>query len=466
MDDERILKRLLWLAVAVGAALRLIALGHKSLWLDEVVTLRIASSSVSAIINHPWDPHPPLYYLLMHYWVRLGQSECILRLPSALAGVAAIPLLYGLVRVWGGRASAVASAWLLAAAPLHIWYSQETRMYALVCALGLASSLCYSLAIRHGHLLAWAFWSAATAVGLYTDYSMLLLLAAQWILLGPAWRAFSRRRATLGYALAASAVVLLVFAPQAVVFAQQVVLRGGQVGYYRIVQVWLLRASVDVSEAQLHAAAMTAGGVALISAVVAAYTLFGRLRRVRANLGLVLAAMGAYLVILALSAAPRGLSLKRQALILFPYGLSAIAVCIALRRWGVYFLLALLLATLPLSGYVALAQEQEAWRDVAGFIGPRAGPEDIILFDASYMREPFEYYYHGVVPRQGVGPASVPENLAAIAAAHRRVWLVLSQDALSDPQGTVQHWLDENGALVGEYIFEGVRVRLYETTGG
>jgi uncharacterized membrane protein len=170
------------LALVGGAAVRLNTLPYKSLWLDEVVTLHMARGSLAEILAVQADPHPPLYYLLMHYWVAVGQSEAILRLPSALAGIIAIPLLYWVVRAWGGRWSATVAAWLLALAPLHVWYSQETRMYALVCTLGLLATLFYILAAHHGRLLAWIGWVAAMLTGLYADYSMILVLAGQAIL--------------------------------------------------------------------------------------------------------------------------------------------------------------------------------------------------------------------------------------------------------------------------------------------
>jgi hypothetical protein len=53
--------------------------------------------------------------------------------------------------------------------------------------------------------------------------------------------------------------------------------------------------------------------------------------------------------------------------------------------------------------------------------------------------------------------------LPDIATSHQRVWLVLSNDRFVDPQGAIQHWLDENSTLIEERSLQGVRVRLYDT---
>ena len=200
VSDRRLKRAALWLLLAVAFVLRLVTLPRKSLWLDELVTLQIASRSAWDIITlRGGDPHPPLYYLLMHYWVRLGQTELILRLPSALSGVLSVLLLYVLMRRWGQRWAALTAALLLAIAPMHVWYSQEARMYALVCLWGLASVLAFTWAIRTDSLMAWCAWILVTAAGLYTHYSMLLVLLAEvatWIALRRTGRV---RAPDLGY---------------------------------------------------------------------------------------------------------------------------------------------------------------------------------------------------------------------------------------------------------------------------
>lgn len=194
MNDDRLARWAPWLAMSAAFVLRATTLARKSLWLDELVTLQIADRGVWDIIALRWDPHPPLYYLFMHYWLRLGQSEVLLRLPSAVFGALSVGLLYAFVRQWGSRWTALAAAVLLAIAPMHVWYSQEARMYAMVCLWGMASALAFSRAMRSGNGLTWGAWIVVTALGLYTHYSMLLVVLAEAILWAPLTRSSQSRR--------------------------------------------------------------------------------------------------------------------------------------------------------------------------------------------------------------------------------------------------------------------------------
>jgi mannosyltransferase len=462
MSKKSIRAWLLLLVVLAALLLRVGTLGRKSLWGDEVVTLRIASMSAEDIILNRAtrsDPHPPLFYLLMHYWTEPGQSEFILRLPSALAGIAAIPLLYWLVRTCSNQWSATASAWLLAVTPLHIWYSQEARMYALVCTLGLASTLSYVLTILRQEPLAWLGWIAATVAGLYTDYSMVLVVVAQIILLVPLWGIYNVRPAARWPVLIALPAALLLSTPTIYTFALDLVLAGGKAGYYLLIQSWLSGWGIDIPQPQLHMATMTMAAITMGGTIIAAYMLPGYLKKIRVRTHLVLAATAIYLAIVIASAVPRGMLLKRQLLVLLPYGLGGIATILAALPYRTRLLAALVLVTLPVTGHIVAVREQEAWRDVTQFVENNEEPQDIILFDPSWRRHDFDHYYHGDVPCQGVWEKDIPETLVNITALHRRVWLV----QYTDPPGEVQRWLDKNCSLLYERTFPGVHMRLYDT---
>src|SRR6266576_3132432 len=86
--------------VIVGAVLRLIFLGTRSFWADEIVSVKLATDNWGGfrfwILTR--EANMALYYLLLRAWVKLGDGEAWVRLLSALAGIAVIPVLYGLAR--------------------------------------------------------------------------------------------------------------------------------------------------------------------------------------------------------------------------------------------------------------------------------------------------------------------------------------------------------------------------------
>src|SRR5205807_2922215 len=89
---------LLLLLLAISAYMRTRYIGGQ-FWMDEAITTGIASHSLSAIpgiLRH--DGSPPLFYLLLHFWIRaFGSSE---------AATHALPLLVGLLTIpvgmWAG----------------------------------------------------------------------------------------------------------------------------------------------------------------------------------------------------------------------------------------------------------------------------------------------------------------------------------------------------------------------------
>jgi len=122
---------LLLLTLGAGT-LRLVRLDAQSLWIDEFLMILRAS------LGEPFrwsdwfiNPQGPLPALLLRWSVALfGSSEWALRLPSALLGTATVPVVFFLARRLHPP-SAWPAAILAAISPFLVWYSQETRHYAL-----------------------------------------------------------------------------------------------------------------------------------------------------------------------------------------------------------------------------------------------------------------------------------------------------------------------------------------------
>ena len=198
--------RLLGAVVVVlllGIALRSLRLAWQPLWWDEGYSVYFATEPLPRMV---WltarDIHPPLYYALLHVWIALWQNAgpVVDRLLSVLFGVIALPLQFWLARILfpARRRLALVGLLLLTFSPIHLYYSQEVRMYGLALALSLASTLCFWLLIRrldtHASwrtLLSWpaAGYALTALAGLYTLYYVALLLVAQFL-----WSAFHFRR--------------------------------------------------------------------------------------------------------------------------------------------------------------------------------------------------------------------------------------------------------------------------------
>jgi 4-amino-4-deoxy-L-arabinose transferase-like glycosyltransferase len=181
--------------VALGLGLRLYRLQHLSLWLDENSTIYFARFSWPRVLGlEGWyDNHPPLYFALIKLVTTLIPEIHAARLTSAVAGAATLPVLAVLgARLVNWRAGLIA-ALVLAISPLHIWYSQEARMYAPVVLLVLLSYLAL-VAFAQTTRRAWAVaYGVSVALALYIDYSAIYALAPQAVALLLITRRWRRR---------------------------------------------------------------------------------------------------------------------------------------------------------------------------------------------------------------------------------------------------------------------------------
>ena len=131
---------LLWI-VGAGAWLRLRNLGADSIWLDEAVSWTQSKGTLIELVSKTArDNYPPLHNLLLYAFMNVSgtDTEWVLRLPSAILGIANIAAIYWLGSLVRDRISGLLAAALLAVSTTHIYYSQEARMYSL---LALATTL-------------------------------------------------------------------------------------------------------------------------------------------------------------------------------------------------------------------------------------------------------------------------------------------------------------------------------------
>lgn len=161
--------------VLVGAGIRFWNLGADDFWTDELATVTYASS-VSTTYR---DTHPPLFYLIMHAWLSfVPVQETLLRIPSALIGTLNVLAVYLFARSLCDRLTGVLAAGLVALATMHIWHSQEARMYST---LALTSTLSSWAILRYCRAASWqnaALYMLTASALLYTHLFGLLTLAA------------------------------------------------------------------------------------------------------------------------------------------------------------------------------------------------------------------------------------------------------------------------------------------------
>jgi mannosyltransferase len=210
---ERYSKWILIVALLTGAGLRWFRIGAHGFWYDEAVSCLIARlSAIQILTNAAADDHPFGYYLFLHFWLLLGQSEAVIRSLSALFSLGGIPLVYGLGRWLFDRPTAILAALGMTLFPFQNYYAQEARTYGIVIFLTIALIWTFLYAVASEN--AWGVWlgyACIAAIGLHFHYFVAFLLIGLHLWLALDLR---RHRTIVWRLLLADGLIVLMFLPQ------------------------------------------------------------------------------------------------------------------------------------------------------------------------------------------------------------------------------------------------------------
>lgn len=489
---QRLIALLLVLLLAFAVVLRVIHLGAESLWLDEASSVTLARLPPADIIDlvAREDVHPPLYYLALHYWVMLtrNDSEWGVRLLSVLVAALSILLVYRVASLIFDPWTGILSALLLSVSQLHIMFSQEARMYALLCLLALLSFYFFIRWLRGASGLTFAAYVVTTALLPYTQVYGWFVIAAENLFFLSLYL-ISKETFKRGFKrwVLAQALVAALFLPWVPVMMQQV---------SRVQQ------SFWIPAPSLHLLAFTLNEylfsnslqwihLLLITLCVISHWRFNHKEAVAdsrsssdAQKPLVWFSdrVKIYLLLVWLLVpilAPFALSYFTRPIFLPKYTIAALPAFVILAARGLMsisfvparlFLVALILF-LSWSGLQSYwhTQRKTDWRTAVGYFNQMAKPDDLVLFYPSFGQVPFDYY----LSIQGVQKAPFPdpgaeatgdkgvEMLRARVKGHERVWLVIHSFENETTLLLKKH-LGDMYNLRAQDILPGIEVYLYE----
>jgi len=178
---------IVWVLI-LGLVLRLVVI-NQSLWLDEAIgAVAVKNYSYKGIVSVflKNDNHPPLYYLTLKFWTDIfGYSELAMRSLSVIFGVGTIFLTYKIAqKVSTNRLFAPLAVLLITTSQLHIYYSQEARMYSMAAFVAALSIYYFLDLIKNGkskQFRTWFIFSLTQTALVFVDYIPVFLLPAFWL---------------------------------------------------------------------------------------------------------------------------------------------------------------------------------------------------------------------------------------------------------------------------------------------
>jgi mannosyltransferase len=480
-------------ATIVAAVLRVFHLGYQSLWVDEVFTWRSAGQGGALTVRDLLENvHGPLYALVLSVWVLLmGESEWVLRAPSALAGVLCVPAMAWLAHRWLGRNSVIPAAWLVAASPFLVWYSQETRNYSwlvLWAILSVASLLELQRRSTAGNF-GRAF--GALLLGLFTNFSFAFLGPLQLRLwLGVDRTARRRRIIVLGVMALALAIVLLPWLknrhhlgdwsrllPGHVPAASEIALRGETTFHAAAVPFTLHAFAVgytlgpSLRELKQHPGAGTlrrhAGELAVTGAVFGVLGVLGlvALARRRRLVDALLWSVAPVLLVSYFASHNVKVFHPRYVAVALPCVLLAFAAALTdmrpLFRRGFGIAIAALWSVSLYHHYFVPEYAREDYRGAVAAIRATVVPGEQVL--AVGCPDPVAFYGRGLwVESWWLGfaatPAKMREKFEATVSRAPGTWVVLSRGEDLDPGDRFASWLSLRYPHAARSTFTGVRV--------
>jgi mannosyltransferase len=461
---------------ALAAALRFFHLGSQSLWVDEMLTAQAVAQPWSGIWHASIGDNncPPLYFLLVKaVAAALGDSEWSLRLLSAASGSLSAALVSCLVLSLGRRtADALAAGFLTAIHPLHIWFSQEARPYALMLFFGLLALLAAGRARETNRPADWALFLLSSLLAFFSHVTGIAFVAIAWL-----WLAFERpgRKAWIGIA-SASALFAAAAVPMAAYMASIQVsvpppraMTGLELPYALHTLVAGFSLGPSVRELQIEGGAALRGewvAVACVAAVWVAVAVFAALRRGR-DLWPWLAALAVPLAIAFAIALLRDFPFNVRYAVASVVGITGLAACVAAdapRLPG-----ALLLALVAAVTGAATVQwfcnpryAKDDARSAVQWIARHAAPGSVIAVAPLYAEPVVEYYAKRAGLVADIRPAESAKDLAEFP---RVDALVLTRRQHVARWEELQAFARRNGAEPRRAEFPGFEVLLLNPDG-
>lgn len=208
--------------VFIGTIFRFYKLDNQSLWIDEIFTMNVSDTrnSFSFIYNFlkSHDPHPPLYYFLVHtFFLFFGYSTLVLKIFSATVGVLGIFSIYYLGKELVNKEVGTILAALTSMNYFHIYYSQEGRMYSLFFLTTSIALYTLSKFLKNQNIKTTTFFVFGSLLMIYTHFLGVFILIGFYIILLTNFLKSKYNLKLLKHSFLASVAVIILYIPSIII---------------------------------------------------------------------------------------------------------------------------------------------------------------------------------------------------------------------------------------------------------
>lgn len=450
------------LMVVLGLLVRLPGI-NDSFWLDEAAQALQSARPLEQQLQIREDFQPPLFHLLTHLLHLVSSGEWWLRLTSFGAALASIVLLFLIGKRIGKTRVGFIASYLFALSPLHVFYSQELRPYALVTFWILLSWYLLLTTARFRFVL----YSLVTLLGIFTMYLYPFFIIAQIIYVAIEQR---KQLRSLLVALVVAGSIAALWIPslldQIEVGTRLATMLDGWSSVVAVPQLKALPLTIlkfFTGQVELRDSLITRVIAVMLAAIaLVCLCVAGLNRRYRLLVYWVVIPL---LTVWIFSFFLPVIAPKRMLGILPPLLLAIASTIDTLLVRSKHFALTLLAFLSAASLFFLIvtwttpAYQREPWREVISRMEASAPEGSIAVFSFPHQFAPWDWYSQGIIRPWSTASIRVTSLLAlderlSPVIQSQRVYLFTYLQDLTDPQGLVRTWLvsrgyGENGVIDG-----------------
>ncbi len=446
-----------FLVLIIALLLRLVYL-NQSFWLDEAAQVIESSRPFLQQFDLTADFHPPLYHLLLHFWLLGGKSEIWVRLLSVGFGIGSIIILYHLGKLFIGKRTALLASFFLAISPYHIWYSQEARPYMAFLFFSIASTL---LLIRKK----WLWYTIFAILTLFTNYFAIFLIVSHLVFV------FVFEKKHVKNWLISIGIVLSSFVIWIPEFLKQIAVgtNGLFIGWKDIVSVSALKNAGLTFAKFIFGRGMIDNNYIYAIVILPVFLLFifSLVRNRNERSGKVFTTL--FFIPLVTSEIVSlfiSINAPQRLIFLLPIFYLLLAAGIAKMSRNMQLVAILIVVMTSMGGiyqyYTDPSVQREQWREAVAFteVGENTYNAALFVFPGPFA--PFTWYTKGKIAAWGIAPEFILTDydlrkLSEKIATKNRLYLYQYLTGLTDTQNKTQNFLSSSGFIqTGTKDFPGV----------
>ncbi len=167
--------------VLLASLLAFLFLGKQSLWFDEINSVLFSETlfSNTALFVQEGETNMFFYYLLLHLWMKVGETEFWIRSLSVFFAVASVPMIFALgSRLFGTRVGMLA-ALLLSFSPFFVQVAREARSYSLLLFLVILNFYFFVRSVQKPSIVNWTAYTVVSALAVYSHFLAGLVTLAE-----------------------------------------------------------------------------------------------------------------------------------------------------------------------------------------------------------------------------------------------------------------------------------------------